>query len=67
MKRCCVHPSTTYVYLNYIYSQVAHLLKAASLIVFNTLQPAITYLKFKGTPPPQKSLNSIKHIELNKI
>lgn len=67
IKTYCLHPSLPYIYLNYIHSQTVHLWEAAFLTVFSMSQSDVTYLKFKGTHPPQKSLNSIKHIELNKI
>lgn len=44
-----------------------HLQPSSSHIVFNMLQSHVTYLKFKGTSLPQKSLNSYKYIELNEI
>lgn len=67
IKTCSLQPSLSYIYLNYIYSQVVRLWEVASLTVFSMSQSDVTYLKFEGTHPPKKSLNSVKHIELNKI
>lgn len=54
-----LHIAELYLYI--------YLWEAASPTVFSMLQSDVTHFKFKGTNPPQKSLNSVKRIKLNKI